>query len=109
MAFERVEGIRVSNRATYVIRNGELVEKHLAPPLYSPSDAPNVIRDQMDPLMHMANGKMSDSKSEHRRWTKEAGCIEVGTSPLKPFKPPALSREQRGRDIKTAIEQLTAR
>lgn len=99
----------MSSRATYVIRDGELIDKRDAAPLHAPSDAPNVIRDQMDPLMHMANGKMSDSKSEHRRWTKEAGCCEVGNEVLKPFKAPILSRSDRAHDIKTAIEQLRAR
>lgn len=98
----------MTSRATYVIRDGDLVDKRDAAPLHDPSAAPAVHRDQMDPLRHMANGRVSDSKSEHRRWTKEAGCIEVGNDvsakPRVPIKPPRAAPF-----IKQAIEQLRSR
>lgn len=98
----------MSSRATYVIRDGELIEKHLAGPLHEASDAPMYISDHMDTTKHMANGKLYDSKSEFRKATKTAGCVEVGNDPMKPIPRPVLSREQRARDIKQAIEQLRA-
>lgn len=65
---------------TYVYRDGKLVPKQSASPprttkrVYVQSDA-------MPPLKHMATGKIVDSKSEFRRQTKAAGCIEVGNDP----------------------------
>lgn len=70
-------------RGTYVLRKnakGEyiLVPKHLAAPLKA-SGAPSIIRDDLGQgLKHMGNGRVTDSKSQFRRWTKESGCIEVG-------------------------------
>lgn len=66
--------------------------------------APAYISDIMDPTVHMANGKMSTSKSEFRRWTKEAGCEEVGNSAFPKRDVAELPR--MGHDIKRAIEQL---
>jgi hypothetical protein len=96
-------------RATYVIRNGELVEKHLAEPLEHAGPAFNFISDTMDATQHMANGKWYTSKSEFRKATKAAGCIEVGNEKLKPFKPIPLDRRKRAMDIKRAIEELRSR
>jgi len=98
----------VSVRATYVIRNGELVEKHLAEPLNEGRPAFNFISDTMDLTQHMADGKHYDSKSAFRRATRAAGCVEVGNEKLRPAPRPMLDRTQRARDIKTAIEQLRA-
>lgn len=60
---------------TYVLRNGELVEKHLAAPKNA---APGIIRDTIDATWHPADGRHYDSKSEFRRVTKDHGCEEVG-------------------------------
>lgn len=97
-------------RATYVIRDGVLVNKAVATPLHcEASRAPGYISDHMDPTQHMANGRIYDSKSEFRKATKAAGCIEVGNERLKPFSPPKLDRTQRAMDIKRAIYQLTGK
>ena len=97
-------------RATYVIRGGVLVDKADAAPLHcEPSRAPGYISDHMDATQHMANGRMYDSKSEFRKATKAAGCIEVGTERLKPFSPPKLDRNRRAMDIKRAIYELTGK
>lgn len=40
--------------------------------------APYVIDDEMTALEHPATGKMCSSKSEFRKMTRGAGCIEVG-------------------------------
>lgn len=94
--------------ATYVYRNGQLIEKHLAPPLVTASGAPHVISDIMPETRHMATGRMHTSKSAFRAETKAAGCIEVGTDPAitRPRKPIPLSREQRREDIKRTIYNL---
>jgi hypothetical protein len=93
---------------TYVIRNGELIEKHLAPPRTQSSAAPGVISDIMEPTKHMASGKYFTSKAAFRAETKAYGCIEVGTDPsiTRPRKPVTLSREKRVEDIKRTIYEL---
>lgn len=95
------------SRATYVIRDGALVEKHLATPLHDASDAPNVIRDGMDTLRNMADGRFYDSKRAFSRATRAAGCVEIGTEKLTIKAPPKPPRP--GPYIKQAIEQLRAR
>lgn len=94
--------------ATYVLRNGQLVEKHLAPPLITANVAPNVISDTMAETRHMVTGRMHTSKAAFRAETKAAGCIEVGNDPAinRPRKPILLSREKRREDIKRTIYQL---
>ena len=96
--------------STYVIRNGELVEKELAGPRHGSGEwVPSIISDTMGPLKHMADGKMYDSRSEFRKATKAAGCIEIGNeikTVTTPRKPVQLSREQRKNDIRRAISQL---
>jgi hypothetical protein len=94
-------------RATYVLRDGELVEKHLAPPLHASSDAPNVIKDSMDPTLNHATGRIYDSKRAYERDTRRAGCVIVGNERLPERRPVEVGG--LGRDIKTAIEQLRGR
>lgn len=90
-------------RATYVLRDGKLVEKRYAPPLRQV----HVIRDEMAETRHMADGKLYTSKSKFRRATRAAGCVEVGNEALKP-QTVEMSREERARDIRTAWEQIEA-
>jgi hypothetical protein len=95
---------------TYVIRDGVLIDKTDAAPLHSEaSRAPGYISDHMDPTRHMADGRLYDSKSEFRKATKAAGCVEVGNERLKPFAPPKLDRAERAMDIKRAIYELTGK
>lgn len=70
-------------REVYVLRDGKLVPKHEAESFFR---APGVIRDQMAPLKHMANGVIVDSKSEFRQITRAHGLEEVGTSAPTPNK-----------------------
>jgi len=65
-------------RSVWVYRDGKLVPKHEAASLQFASA--QVVRDQMDPLRHMATGEMVDSKSIFRQITKAHGLEEVGTS-----------------------------
>ncbi len=86
-----------------------LVELELAGPKQYSNAAPGIISDIMRPTRHMANNKMYDSKSEFRKATKAAGCVEVGNETkalLEPRKPVKLSREQRRNEIRRAISQL---
>lgn len=97
---------------TWVLRNGEFVEKHLAPPLITThGDAPYVISDTMSETRHMANGQYYTSKSEFRKATKAHGCVEIGddSSLTQPRKPVLLDRQKRVRDIKDAIDQVRSR
>lgn len=97
-------------RATYVLRNGELVEKHIAGPLHRSNDAPMVISDTIDGFRSMADGQMYDSKSRYRADLRARGLIEVGNDPqanrapenmLKPW-----NSEPVEMTIKRAIESL---
>ncbi len=91
---------------TYVIRNGELVDKAFAPPLDSPDSAPHVIRDTMDETRHMATGRVFTSKRAFRAETRAAGCIEIGDHKFKPRQPIKLDKRERVEHIKRAIYDL---
>lgn len=84
----------------YVIRDGELVPKHLAEPV----NAPYIRTDGMEPTRNMADGKMYDSRSAYERAVKAAGCEIIGNDQNSPSR----GHEPRGveRDIARAIEQL---
>jgi hypothetical protein len=69
---------------TYVYRPGhpladefDMVDKSL---LNIDTTDPKIhlIRDEMEPLRHMATGQMFDSKSEFRKVTKSLGLTEYG-------------------------------
>jgi hypothetical protein len=91
-------------RATYVLRNGELVEKHLASPLHASADAPYVISDGMDPTFNHATGRLYDSKRAYERDTRRAGCVIIGNERMPERRGVELDRP--GRDIQRAIHQL---
>jgi len=65
-------------RETYVMRNGELVPKHLAGPRNEGSNAPHIISDSLPDMIHPITGKPMDSKSKFREVTRANGCVEVG-------------------------------
>jgi hypothetical protein len=91
---------------TYVLRNGELVEKEYAAPLESSNGAPHVIRDTMDETRHMATGRMFTSKRGFRAETRAAGCVEIGDHKFKPRVPIKLDKRQRVEHIQRAIHDL---
>lgn len=69
--------------------------------------APYVISDTMPETLHHAANRISTSKSEFRKWTKRAGCEEVGNSAFpkrEPYKPLPV-----GPDLKRALEELHSR
>lgn len=90
---------------TYVWRGGKLVEKHLAGPRHEGGVAPYVISDIMSEAQHMASGRFHTSKSEFRKDTKAAGCIELGNDPAlyRSRKPVQLDRGQRREAIRQAL------
>ena len=93
----------------FVYRNGELVDKRYASSKFESNQASYVISDIMPETRHMADGKTYTSKSEYRKATKAAGCIEVGNETatlLKPRKPVLLDRGQRRDDIRRTIYDL---
>ena len=90
-------------RATYVLRDGKLVEKQFAPPL----KGIHVIRDEMDATQHMADGRIYTSKRKFRNATRAAGCVEVGNDPMT-AKPVEMSKRERQQDIATAWAQMEA-
>lgn len=69
----------------------------------------NIISDAMADTRHMANNKYYESKSEFRKATRAAGCIEVGNDSSvmnpKPRKPIQLDRRQRREDIKRVLHE----
>ena len=94
---------------TYVIRNGQLIEKHLAEPLTSQGSAPFVISDTMEPLKHMGTGRIIDSKAKFRADTRASGCVEIGNEPVKPRSSIRLSKRDRVEAIQRAIYDLRNR
>jgi|SRR5581483_151885 len=96
---------------TYVLRDGELVEKELAAPLFIADAAFHFIRDEMEPTLHMATGRMHTSKARFRADTRATGCVEVGNQKgygKRQFVP-KLDKRQRVEDIKRAIYELRNR
>jgi hypothetical protein len=60
--------------------------------------APMLIRDSMDPVKSMLDGKMYDSKRGLRRTYREAGVIEVGDD--KSYTNPEYMRRQAPAEVK---------
>lgn len=97
---------------TYVLRNGKLIEKHLASPTAVYGSAPYVISDEMAETRHMANNRYYTSKAKFRQATRAAGCIEIGNDVaplLRPRKPVKLDPAKRREDIRRTIYELRNR
>ena len=99
--------------ATFVYRNGKLVDKRTAPPKESKhGSAAFVISDEMAPLRHMADGKLYTSKVKFRQATRAHGCVEVGEETktlLTPRKPIELDRGARREAIQRTIYEMRNR
>lgn len=89
---------------TWVLRDGELVEKHLAPPRHSRDAAHYVISDNIGDTWHPATGQTYDSKSAFRRATKAAGCVEIGTE--KQIDRRDMAARDVRRDVEAAIRKV---
>jgi len=64
---------------------------------------PYVISDSMQPLKHMGTGRVLDSKSDFRKETRNAGCVEIGNEQSKPRSPITLDRGARRDAIRKAL------
>lgn len=89
-------------RKTYVMHNGELVEKHLVIQQQE-TNAPFVMGD-LQPYQNMATGEMVTSRSRHREILRQHNLIEVGneTSYLKskPITTPPGLKEKIIREVR---------
>jgi hypothetical protein len=89
-------------RKTYVMRDGQLVEKHLAAPLHE-VNAPMVMGD-LQPYQSMVTGEMVTSRSRHRQILREHRLVEVGNETgylkSKPITTPPGLKETLIREVK---------
>lgn len=92
-------------RQTFVLRDGVLIERHLAPPLHASDAAPNIRADGMDPIRSMVDGKVYDSKSAYYGSVRRAGCEIVGNERAPFERRPEYRSEGLGADISRAYEQ----
>lgn len=70
-------------RGTFVYRNGELVPKHEAEPVFARGPrglvpCPSYISDKLWDIQGQHDGKYYDSKSSLRRSYRENGYVELG-------------------------------
>lgn len=89
------------SRITYVLRNGELVDKRYASPMGRDA-APQVISDNLGAQLEhhgYSDGRRTDSKSVFRRWTKEAGLVEKGNDR-------ECAPRRQGEDVKQVIRDV---
>lgn len=103
-------------RATYVLRDGALVERHLAAPLRTPARSglprPYVINDGCE-FVSQADGQVYTSKSRYRSDLKARGLVEVGndsswqSAPAAPDPVGLLPPVEQ--DIKQAIAELSSK
>lgn len=73
---------------TYVMRGGRLVLKRAE----RQAGKVHVISDDLGQALEhhgYADGRRTDSKSQFRRWTKEAGLVEKGNDRERPNRAPA--------------------
>ena len=96
-------------RTTYVLRDGELVDKRRAPPLHASSDAPMIRPDGMAPIRSMADGRIYESRSRYYDSVRRAGCEIVGDERAPFDRRPEIGPNGVAQDIKIAIEQLRPR
>lgn len=95
-------------RGVWVVRNGQLIPRHLATPLHAQfGTAPGVITDSMGSTLNHADGKRYDSKRAYEKAVRRAGCEIVGNEKqperrLTPMSDPSDT-------IKQAIEQIESR
>ena len=92
---------------TFVYRNGKVVEKRYAPGRGDVKGI-HIIRDEMDPTKHMANGRMYTSKAKFRQATRDAGCVEVGNDPAiyaRPRAPVEFNPTVRRQQIRESIRR----
>ncbi len=80
------------------IENDEVIfwREETTPDNRSDLASPGLIRDQIEPFMSMADGKLYDSKSAYRGTLKARGLTEVGSEdPSKHIRPPPPKNTRR--------------
>lgn len=96
------------SRGVWVLRDGELIERHLAPPLHPKfATSAYVIGDCMDRTLNPADGRYYESKSAYYKGVRAAGCEIVGNETQK--EAPRAQMSDPIDDIKAAIEQVESR
>ena len=96
------------SRGVWVIRDGNLIPKHLAPPLNRQfGSGPMVISDCMDSTLNHADGRRYDSKRAYQKAVRAAGCEIVGNETQK--LPPAWEPDDPGADIAAAVNFVESR
>lgn len=100
-------------RGTYVMRDGQLVPKHLAPPLQrrgprSDLPRPMVISDTLHDVVHPATGERYSSKKKFRDETRARGLTEVGNEdfPVRQLPTEAETRQEIQREIAEAYNAI---
>lgn len=102
-------------RATYVFRNGRMVDKRHAAPLNISTDPRvYVIGDVMAPAKHPGSGKVYDSKARFRADTRAMGFVEAGNDPairrdVGISGRVKVSQADVAHDVKRAIQELNSR
>lgn len=95
-------------RQTFVMRDGQLIPKHLVRPREnkrSHLSAPMIIRDSMDATLNHLDGKLYDSKSAYTRTVRQAGCEIIGNEKVD-ARPPTFDTSPAEADVKQAMDQL---
>lgn len=87
-------------RGTWVMIDGELVPKPNVKKKVV--DAPFVRKDEVDPFMNHATGKIETSMSTYRRNLKDAGYFEKGNDRMKYEAP---TREERMAEVRECVEE----
>jgi hypothetical protein len=98
-------------RGTWVYRNGEMVEKHLAkftdflekPSRHSDLPCPYIQSDSIE-VRSMADGRVYDSKSGLRRSYKARGLVELGNDAPTEARPG--KRPELGNVVKEAYRKV---
>lgn len=96
-------------RRTYVLRDGELIAKSEAGPLYGARAAPMVRPDGMEPVRSMADGRVYDSRSRYYASVRALGCEIVGDDRGAFGRRAELRPEGVGQDIHRTIQELRSR
>jgi len=70
-------------RETFVLRDGKLIPKHLAPPRHSAADGVQIIRD-IEPYRNVIDQKVVGGRRQHREFLRQHGVVEVGNERPQP-------------------------
>lgn len=98
------------SRGVWVIRDGELIPKHLAPPLHvKHGNAPYVIGDSIDYVQNMADGKRYTSKSAYYKAVRRAGCEIAGNEKPSSYVGARPEMPDPAEDIMRSIAQVESR